>query len=120
MGVVGEYYNDVFSLSSEDDKLDIDTWVAGAGASYAMDAWTFGLQYSHRQDEFEGAMTPLEKFTQDRVVATANYALGPGINVDGEVGYTWIDSDPELDEINQGISDDYDAVEIGIGTNITF
>jgi predicted porin len=120
IGVVGEYYNDVFSFSSEDDNLDIDTWVVGAGASYTLDAWAFGLQYSHRQDDFDGAMTPLKHFTQDRIVATANYALGPGINVDGEVGYTWVDSDPELDELNQGISDDYDAVEIGIGTNVTF
>ena len=32
---------------------------------------------------------------QQRAVATVNYALGPGINLDGEVGYTWRDRDPE-------------------------
>jgi predicted porin len=120
IGIAGEYYNDVFSFSADGDNLDIDIWVAGVGASYTLDAWTFGLQYSHREDDIGGNATPLDNFTQDRVVATANYALGPGINVDGEVGYTWADTDPELDEDDIGINDDYDAVEIGIGTNITF
>jgi hypothetical protein len=49
-------------------------------------------------------------------VLTGNYALGPGINLDAEVAYTWIDTDPEAAD---GV-DDYDALEIGIGTNITF
>ena len=51
---------------------------------------------------------------------TGNYALGPGINVDGEVGYTWIDTDPENGTVNSIDVDDYDALEIGIGTNFTF
>jgi hypothetical protein len=49
-------------------------------------------------------------------VLTANYALGPGIDIDGEVGYTWIDTDPETPDS----VDDYDGLEIGIGTAITF
>jgi len=52
----------------------------------------------------------------DRAVLTGNYALGPGINIDGEVAYTWIDTSPEVDS---GL-DDYNALEIGLGTNITF
>ncbi len=114
-GIGGEYFNDVVNFGSD---FEIDTWVLGAGASYAMDAWIFGLQYSHRQTDVDfGPGTEFE-FQQDRIVATANYALGPGIAVDGEIGYSWIDTDPELDGL--GIDDDYDAVEIGIGTNITF
>jgi hypothetical protein len=52
----------------------------------------------------------------DRAVLTANYALGPGIDLDGEVGYTWVDTDSDtIDNL-----DNYDALEIGIGTAITF
>lgn len=63
-----------------------------------------------------GGDTDTSETIQDRVVAIADYALGPGINVDGEVGYAWNDSDPEFDEN----LDDYDALEIGIGTYIAF
>ena len=50
-------------------------------------------------------------------VVTANYALGPGIDLDGAVGYTWQDvSGPDFDDA----ADNYDALEIGIGTAITF
>ena len=52
----------------------------------------------------------------DRAIVTANYALGPGINVDGEVAYTWLDTDPETAD---GVDDDA-AVEVGIGTSIVF
>jgi predicted porin len=125
IGIVGEYYNDMFSFSSDDGSVDIDIWVAGIGASYQMDAWTFGLQYSHREDDIDISGSDLNHidFQQDRVVATANYVLGPGINIDGEVGYTWTDSDPEFSVITDdsvGDLDDYNAIEIGIGTNITF
>ena len=50
-------------------------------------------------------------------MATVNYALGPGINLDGEVGYTWRDRDPDsLAETD----DDYDGLELGIGTAVSF
>ncbi len=79
-----------------------------------MDAWTFGAQYSHQLAEVDGGGN--DDFTMDRAVLTANYALGPGIDLDGEVGYTWVDTDPETpDNV-----DDYDGLEIGIGTAITF
>ena len=79
-----------------------------------MDAWTFGAQYSHQLAEVDGGGN--EDFTMDRAVLTANYALGPGIDLDGSVGYTWVDTDPEAaDNV-----DDYDGLEIGIGTAITF
>ena len=38
--------------------------------------------------------------------------------MDGEVGYTWIDTDRE--EAGTFSGDDYDALEFGIGTGITF
>jgi hypothetical protein len=77
-----------------------------------MDAWT-----SAPNIRTSGRSTAAnDDFTMDRAVLTANYALGPGIDIDGEVGYTWIDTDPETpDDV-----DDYDGLEIGIGTAITF
>ena len=94
-----------------------DAWVAGGGVAYTMDAWIFGAQYSHQLADTDGSGSDGgQDFTMDRAVLTANYALGPGIDLDGEVGYTWIDTDPETpDNV-----DDYDGLEIGIGTAITF
>ncbi len=129
VGIAGEYFNDSRNFSIDvpgsEVSLAVDTWVAGIGAAYRMDAWTFGLQYSHREDDtdFSGVF-PIDQFDaqQDRIVGTVNYALGPGINVDAELGYTWVDTDPELENVAavpDGL-DDYDAFEIGIGTSITF
>jgi outer membrane protein OmpU len=118
IGVVGEYFNDVFSFDIGPFDMDYDIWTAGIGASYTMDAWTFGLQYSHREDDINDFFATGQDIDlqQDRAVATVNYALGPGILVDAELGYTWVDTDPELDD---GV-DDYQSLEIGIGTAITF
>ena len=131
IGIAGEFFND----ETNDDFGDLgfselDIWTAGIGAAYRMDAWTFGLQYSHREDDLDISGSVIEDMTfqQDRAVATVNYALGPGISIDGEIGYTWIDTDPEL-ENNPGLGitggfgdgiDDYDAIEFGVGTSITF
>jgi outer membrane protein OmpU len=129
IGVAGEYYNDQFSRDFDSvlGENKVDSWVVGVGTAYTMDAWTFGAQYSHREDDMEvndGIAFPSEDldFTQDRVVLTAIYSLGPGIQVDGELGYTWVDSDPE-EFVNPSLPDslsDYDGFEFGIGTNITF
>ncbi len=125
IGIVGEYYDDAAFDAGGDGTFDAslknvneyDIWVAGIGAAYSMDAWTFGAQYSHKDDDFDILGGPGgDTVTQDRVVATIIYALGPGMQVDGEVGYTWLDDDPErLDG-----RDDYQALEIGVGTNFTF
>jgi predicted porin len=125
-GVVGEYFSDVVNFSTDTTDIDVDVWVVGAGAAYRMDAWTFGLQYSHRETDVDinsNASFDQLQTQQDRVVATVNYAMGPGISIDGEVGYTWVDLDPEFETLvpaaPEGI-DDYDAIEFAIGTNITF
>ncbi len=52
----------------------------------------------------------------DRAVVTAIYPLGPGIDLDAEIAYTWIDTDPESAD---GL-DDYQSLELGFGTSITF
>ena len=112
VGGVFEYYNDF--LDQGDNNIDI--WVAGGGIAYTMDAFTVGAQYSHMDIDDSAAEDFDESGSMDRIVLTGNYAMGPGINLDAEVGYTWTDVDPERDD---GF-DDYQALEIGIGTNITF
>src|SRR5688572_17670150 len=115
VGGVFEYLND--DLDQGDDN--IDTWTAGAGIAYSIDAWTFGAQYSHLDQESNNSATA-DEFQQDRVVLTGNYAFGPGINLDGEIGYTWVDTDPENGTVDGSNVDDYNSLDIGIGTNITF
>src|SRR5262249_19715766 len=119
-GGVFEYFHNLLdqgSLIDGDGDVvsdhDVDAWVAGGGVAYTMDAWTVGAQYSHQDtgDDGDGS-----DFSMDRAVVTGNYAMGPSINLDAEVAYTWIDTDPEDDS---GL-DDYDSLEIGLGTNITF
>ena len=100
--------------------LAVGAWVAGGGIAYTMDAWVFGAQYSHL-DANNNASSAITDFTQDRAMVTAVYTLGPGIDLEAEVAYTWVDTDPEGGETADGIEiDNYDALEIGLGTTITF
>ena len=122
IGGVFEYYHDLDSSRSIgfDSSVDLNAWVAGGGVAYAYRAWTFGAQYSYRQDTYRehfGSFDFKTEQVQQRAVATVNYALGPGINLDGQVGYTWRDWDPEAEF---DTDDDYDALEFGIGTALSF
>jgi len=119
VGGVFEYFNDAASFNGDAgaNAQDGDFWVAGAGISYSFDPFTVGLQYSHREDDIEVDNSDDSDYQQDRIVLTGNYAMGPGIAIDGELGYTWQDvSGPAFDEGD----DNYDSFEIGIGTNFTF
>jgi predicted porin len=124
IGGVFEYYNDLDSFNRIGfvDRTDQYAWVAGGGMSYTYDAWTFGTQYSYRKDTFREHFVGFDsKLTQvqQRAVATVNYVLGPGINLDGEFAYTWRDQDPENLSAFEN-NDDYSAMEFGLGTAITF
>lgn len=124
IGGVFEYYNDALDRSGEQGDagptVALDAWVAGAGIAYTMDAWIFGAQYSHLDADNDGD-TAVTDFTQDRAMITVIYALGPGIELDAEVAYTWADTDPEGGEAADGTDvDNYDALEIGLGTTLTF
>jgi predicted porin len=124
VGGVFEYYNDALDRSGEDGDaggaVALDAWVAGGGIAYSFDAFVIGAQYSHldADNDADGAVSD---FTQDRAMLTATYALGPGIELDAEIAYTWADTDPEGGETADGTdADDYDALEIGLGTTLTF
>jgi outer membrane protein OmpU len=92
--------------------VNADRWVLGVGAAYTIaDVWTLGLGYSINDADIDN------DFKLQRIAGTVNYNLGPGIDVDGEIAYTWQDvSGPDFDEAD----DNFGAVEIGIGTAIIF
>ena len=120
IGVVGEYFNDINSREAfgADPAIDRDGWAVGIGAAYTMDSFTIGAQYSHGENTLERSEGGDDsEATLDRIVLTGNYALGPGIKIDGELGYSWQDTEGEdFGEEN----DNYDSFEIGIGTAFTF
>jgi outer membrane protein OmpU len=100
---------------------DNDAYVAGAGLAYTMDQWTFGMQGSHGhykgQTAFSFASNPGGGRDLNRVIATALYALAPGISLDAELGYTW------FRDSGDGVPDDqdhYHAFNIAIGSEFTF
>jgi predicted porin len=119
VGASFNYFNDddLFSATLTDGSVDADRWVLGVGATYNIDAWTFGIGYSINEADIENEGAEDSDFSLQRAVLTADYALGPGINLDAELGYTWQDvSGPDFDES----ADNYDAIEIGLGTAISF
>jgi hypothetical protein len=123
IGGVFEYFNDGVTFSSFHDNgvdQESDQWGAGVGIAYTMDAFTVGLQYSYEKFDVSSNTAEDLDANQNRVVLTGNYAMGPGINIDGEVGYTWDNVDNgEGSFVDEG-TDGYDSLEIGIGTNISF
>ena len=119
IGAAFEYYNDddLFVATLENGDVVADRWVLGIGAEYEFDDWTFGLGYSLGRADIDIRNSGDDDFTLQRVVLTSDYELGPGIDIDAELGYTRQDvSGPDFADS----ADNYDAIEIGIGTSITF
>ena len=90
VGGVFEYFNDSRSTRVDDNIDDL-----GRGRRYRLHASTRSRSVCSTRtadSDDDGAMAG--EFTQDRVVLTGNYAMGPGINIDAELGYTWVDVDP--------------------------
>ena len=125
VGGVFEYYND--ALDRGGDKGDVvpalalDAWVAGAGIAYTMDAWVFGAQYSHL-DADNNASSAITDFTQDRAMLTAAYTLGPGIETRrGDCLHLGRHRSRRRGGGRAGTDiDNYDALELAIGTTLTF
>jgi outer membrane protein OmpU len=121
IGASFEYYNDddLFVATLENGDVIADYWVLGVGAAYELEPWTFGVGYSISDADIDFRGAPDESFTQQRAALTAIYNLGPGIDLDGEVAYTWSDADPE-DASDFADFADYDAIELGTGIAIEF
>jgi hypothetical protein len=102
---------------------DNDQWVAGGGASYGVDAWTVGIQGSHGHYNGAGAVSnapdPGGSRLLDRIILTGSYALGPGVLLDAELGYTWFHDKGDLSaSINRDPT--YHAFDAAIGSKFTF
>ena len=101
---------------------DNDAWVAGGGISYGVDAWTVGLQGSHGHYDGTGpALTfdanPGGSRNLNRIILTGNYAMGPGVDLDAELGYSWF---KDTGDAADNDSDDYEAVSVAIGSTLRF
>ena len=111
VGGIFEYYD----IGGQDNNA----WVAGGGASYGVDAWTVGVQGSHG---YFAASTGSGQLggghdTNNRVILTGSYEMGPGVLLDAELGYTWFhDSGPTTSKAQN----DYSAFDVGIGSKFTF
>lgn len=89
-----------------------DYWFAGGGASYTMDAYTIGLQYVYTKGDI--AAEHVDRRINE-VSLTGNYAMGPGINLDAAIQYTWAHGD-QGDAAHGG----YRSLSLGLGTAFTF
>jgi len=112
VGGIFEYYD----VGGDDNNA----WVAGGGASYGVDAWTVGIQGSHGNfsaSSAGGGNGDDGHDSNNRVILTGSYEMGPGVLLDAELGYTWFhDTSSATDEGN----DDYSAFDVGIGSKFTF
>ncbi len=109
----------IWSLASLDNgDVVADRWVAGVGGAYELEEWTFGVGYSILDADIDIEGADDESLTQQRVALTAMYNFGPGIELDGEIAYTWskadLESEPDFDSAH------YDAIEFGTGILIEF
>lgn len=100
-GVAGTYLDDGNGAGQ-------DIWSIGTGMTYNVEAWTVGLGWAHAELEVAGARDA----SADRVGVTGNYAMGPGIDLDAGIFYTWGE-----DAVGEG---DYDSIEFGVGSSISF
>ena len=116
VGGIFEY----FQLGGDDNNA----WVAGGGASYGVDAWTVGIQGSHGTFNRSSSAAAAALVGNDgghdsnnRIILTGSYEMGPGVLLDAELGYTWFrdTSDTADEDTNK-----YSAFDVGIGSKFTF
>jgi hypothetical protein len=101
---------------------DNNAYVFGGGASYTFDAFTLGLQGSHGHYNGTGlgfAADPSGSRNLNRIIATGNYAMAPGIKLDAELGYTWF-HDTGTASSAGGNNSRYHAFDVSIGSAFTF
>ena len=106
VGVAGTYLDNASVGGNPGDDL----WVVGVGGSYEIDAWTVGLGWAHANAE-RGS----ENNKVDRYAVTASYKMGPGIDLDAAIAYSRLESADDTDGF-----DEYDSLELSIGSSIKF
>jgi hypothetical protein len=113
IGGVGEYF--------DNGGTDNNAYVLGGGLSYGIDAWTVGLQGSHGRYNGANSTTlttdPGGHRTLNRVIATGSYAMGPGVTLDAELGYTWFHDGGDAATSD---TDHYRDIDVSVGSALTF
>ena len=112
-GFAGWTLGAVYNLRENEGGDDTDGEVYGVGATYGFEAWTVGLGWTHGEydDGYDyGYNQGVEEL--DIIQFTAAYALGPGVTIDGMVGYN--------DGKRVGGLDDYESYEAGVGFGLSF
>jgi outer membrane protein OmpU len=97
-----------------------DAWIATVGGSYTVDAVSVGLQGIYSEWQVFG---DAGKDKIWGVSLTGAYALGPGINLEGQVAYKKYDSAFGFVTTGLGIPispNSYDAVEVDAGFAVNF
>ena len=90
--------------------LGRDSEVYGVGATYDWSRYSVGFGWSHGRYEMSNFSNVADN--HDIYALTSSFQLGPGISIDGLLGYSDYDSD------NAFV--DYSTIEVGLGTSITF
>src|SRR5262245_7935158 len=92
-----------------------DQLVYGAGATYSIDPWTFGLAWTRGDYQRAVGANGVGPFNavHDDIALTVSYAVWSGISLDGVIEYSDYRSDDAL-------GPDYRGIGIGIGTAIAF
>ena len=123
-GAAGAYYvnypnQGFFSLASTDAGTSgADGWVGAAGASYTIDALSLGLEGIYGRYQVHQGMASAGHDAIWGISLNGTYALGPGINLEGQVAYTRYD--PAVGTPSSTNPMEYDAVEIDTGIAINF
>jgi predicted porin len=109
-------YKDVDRGLDTDDSENADEWSVGVGLAYNVDAWTVGAGWALRhQEDADDAADNDDAMDIQRVGVTGSYAMGPGIDLDAGLFYSWESGANSDNDLNN-----YDSLEFSVGSSITF
>lgn len=106
VGAAGTYLDDANGAGE-------NAWALATGLSYNVDAWTVGAGYAYSSGEVTGFS---DNDVIQRLGVTGSYAMGPGIDLDTGIFYSWGEA---ADDAGDNL-DDYDSIEFAVGSSIKF
>jgi hypothetical protein len=122
VGASGEYYqnyinNQRFRAPNATNPVaaDSDAWSVAVGGSYTIDAWTVGLEYMRAQFQISSSS---DVDIYNAVSLQGTYKLGPGIRLEGELGWFSWNEDQRLH--GSGATAQSSSFSVGLGTYMTF